>query len=251
MSLTLWLVSAFGRLWLHYTRRKKTTRCTPLLCRGWDEERRYSARIPPRRRRRVSRIDGRKREKNGSKVAVVGLLGSLTVGQMRAPHQGRTKNLLNISAISLRRHFAITIDEPIINHEYYKIRSWEKYPFDRREGRKENSWRIVCSISRTTSALCYDETIFFFRAKEKVSSSRQVSLISLCLDEFNNCVAQQYGATTSPTIRTLTRYKLRACDTSWDLEASYNGGWKRGAWINIRGTCFSVVGIAWYNCGLP
>lgn len=74
---------------------------TTVLGRGWDEERRYSARIPPRRRRRVSRIDGRKREKNGSKVAVVGLLGSLTVGQMRAPHQGRTKNLLNI-AISLR-----------------------------------------------------------------------------------------------------------------------------------------------------
>lgn len=39
-----------------------------------------------RRRRRVSRIDGRKREKNGSEVVVVGLLGSLTVGQMRVHH---------------------------------------------------------------------------------------------------------------------------------------------------------------------
>lgn len=36
----------------------------------------------------VSRIDGRKREKNGSVVVVVGLLGSLTVGQMRVQPAG-------------------------------------------------------------------------------------------------------------------------------------------------------------------
>lgn len=104
---------------------------TTVLGRGWDEERRYSARIPPRRRRRVSRIDGRKREKNGSKVAVVGLLGSLTVGQMRAPHQGRTKNLLNIAIsppfLSAFSPFRAIV---IINHECYRNR-WEKY-LDRR-----------------------------------------------------------------------------------------------------------------------
>ena len=70
------------------------------LC-GWDEERRYSACIPADVDAGVSRIDGRKREKNGSaKWSSSSVLpGSLTVGQMRGAHHARAvRGIWNIAA---------------------------------------------------------------------------------------------------------------------------------------------------------